>query len=360
MTGQLRQRCAGTASLVGVVSGDSGKVTLAGTPLGTFASSGVGTGIAVNITGLSLTGISAANYTLTAPASTASISPAALTVTANNQAVVYGAAIPVLTGTITGAVAGDGITASYATTAVAGSPVGAYSITATLNPNSKLSNYSVSITNGTLAIYSATVYPLALLESQGSAVEGDPGFTLTVTGANFGPGSVVLWNGSVRATQFVSSTQLTAEISASDISAAGTNLVTVANGAPNASTSAALLFLVQSSSQVPTITEASVSDFADGGGNHSLSVAGAEFLQGATVQWNGVALATTYISSSELSAVVPSSDYGCAAGGGYGDECSASERVIGGLPAAVTAIVCEVGLSHESMVEQPRQWLTNL
>jgi hypothetical protein len=61
---------------------------------------------------------------------------------------------------------------------------------------------------------------------------------------------------------------------------------------------------------VPTITQASVSDSAGGDGNHSLSVVGTDFLQGATVQWDGVALATTYISSSELSAVVPSSDYG--------------------------------------------------
>ncbi len=102
---------AGTASLVGVVSGDSGKVTLAGTPLGTFASSGVGSGIAVNITGLSLTGTSAANYTLTAPASTASISPAALTVTGltANSKTYDGTTAATLAGTasLVGVVSGD-------------------------------------------------------------------------------------------------------------------------------------------------------------------------------------------------------------------------------------------------------------
>ena len=153
-------------------------------PAGTFASANAGTGITVNITGLSLTGVSSANYTLTAPTATANISAAALTVIPTNQAVALGSAIPVLTGTILGEAAGDGITAIYATTAVMGSPVGAYSITATLNdPNSKLSNYSVSITSGTLVIFNnTTVYPIALLESQEGAVEGGPGFTLTVTG----------------------------------------------------------------------------------------------------------------------------------------------------------------------------------
>jgi hypothetical protein len=52
-------------------TGDTVSVT--GTPTGTFASSGVGTGIAVNITGLSLTGAQAGDYSLTQPTTTANI-----------------------------------------------------------------------------------------------------------------------------------------------------------------------------------------------------------------------------------------------------------------------------------------------
>ena len=48
------------------------------------------------------------------------VNPAALTVVANNQVAALGAAIPALTGTITGVFGGDGITASYSTSAVAG------------------------------------------------------------------------------------------------------------------------------------------------------------------------------------------------------------------------------------------------
>jgi sugar lactone lactonase YvrE len=242
---------------------------------------------------------------------TFTVSPAVLTVVVNNQAAAVGSGIPALTGSVTGAAAGDGITVSYATTAVTGSPAGTYPITATMDPNSKLPNYIVSITNGTLAIFNPTVYPLALLESQGNAVAGGPGFTLAVTGANFGPGSVVLWNGMARATLYVSSTQLTVQILAGDILAEGTNLVTVANGAPNAGTSAALVFVVQSSSPMPAITGASVANAADGSGNHTLSLTGTGLVPGSTVLWNGVSLATTvYVSPWEISAVVTSSDYG--------------------------------------------------
>src|SRR5260370_13228879 len=45
----------------------------------------------------------------------------------------YGDGNPMLTGTLTGVKNSDPITASYATTAVVGSPIGTYPITATLN-----------------------------------------------------------------------------------------------------------------------------------------------------------------------------------------------------------------------------------
>src|SRR5207248_6188120 len=55
-----------------------------------------------------------------------------------------------------------------------------------------------------------------------SAVAGGAAFTLTATGTNFAVTSVVRWNGSDRTTTFVSSTQLQAQITAADITTAGT------------------------------------------------------------------------------------------------------------------------------------------
>ena len=71
-----------------------------------------------------------------------------------------------------------------------------------------------------------------------------PAFTLTVNGSNFVPASVVLWNGSSRATAFVNSSQLTAQIGASDVASAGQDAVTVSNPAPGGGTSNSLSFTV--------------------------------------------------------------------------------------------------------------------
>jgi trimeric autotransporter adhesin len=53
----------GSPALNGVVLGDT--ISFSGTAIGSFATKGVGAGIAVNVTGLTLTGASAGNYTLT-------------------------------------------------------------------------------------------------------------------------------------------------------------------------------------------------------------------------------------------------------------------------------------------------------
>lgn len=63
-----------------------------------------------------------------------------------------------------------------------------------------------------------------------SKIAGTGAFTITVNGQNFSNTSVVQWNGSNRTTTYVSPTQLTANITASDIVTSGTALVTVANG----------------------------------------------------------------------------------------------------------------------------------
>ncbi len=95
----------------------------------------------------------APNYTFQFVAGTLTITPAALSVTANNKTRSFGVANPTLDGVLTGVTAGDNITASYSTTATISSPSGPYPITATLNdPGNKLGNYTVTNTPGTLTI----------------------------------------------------------------------------------------------------------------------------------------------------------------------------------------------------------------
>jgi trimeric autotransporter adhesin len=58
---------------------------------------------------------------------------------------------------------------------------------------------------------------------------GGSAFTLTVMGTNFANGATVYWNGGSRPTTFVSSTKVTAAITAADIATAQTIPVYVRN-----------------------------------------------------------------------------------------------------------------------------------
>jgi hypothetical protein len=69
-----------------------------------------------------------------------------------------------------------------------------------------------------------------------SAPAGSPDVTLTINGNNFSSNSVVAWNGTSLASSFVSSTQLTATIPASDIAQPETVYVYVYNPANGSKT----------------------------------------------------------------------------------------------------------------------------
>ncbi len=151
--------------------------------------------------------------------------------------------------------------------------------------------------------------PLLFSLSSTSATAGGAGFTLTVNGANFATNSVVLWNGAVRATTYVSSTQLTAAILAQDIANESTSLVTVANPAPNPGTSPAQPLAVMSATPVAKVKAVTVVDAADGSGNHVMTLTGTDFVSGSVVQWNGTSLTTNYVSPWQISAVITSAEF---------------------------------------------------
>jgi len=103
-----------------------------------------------------------ANYTVASTNGTLSVTAAALSVVANSTNRIYGAANPVFSGAISGIQNGDNITATYGTVATAVSPVGTYPITPTLvDPGNKLTNYTVSSTNGTLGVTAAALSVVA-------------------------------------------------------------------------------------------------------------------------------------------------------------------------------------------------------
>jgi hypothetical protein len=106
-----------------------------------------------------------------------------------------------------------------------------------------------------------------------AAKPGGAGFTLTVNGTGFVKGAAVDWNGSALATTFVSGSQLTAKVPASDIKTASTASVTVVNPGPGGGTSNVAFFSVT----VPTSSVALGAPTGFGVGSDPEEVAVADF-----------------------------------------------------------------------------------
>jgi hypothetical protein len=129
--GTLQASLAGNGAIT-PVSGDV--VILQGTAVGVFADKNVGNAKPVAVSGLSLAGADAGNYSLQLTGLFADITPATLTFTALAAQVVAGSALPVFTGALSGFVAGDDLAnattgeLSWSSPATAASPAGSYAI----------------------------------------------------------------------------------------------------------------------------------------------------------------------------------------------------------------------------------------
>jgi len=148
--------------------------------------------------------------------------------------------------------------------------------------------------------------PTAISISPSSATAGGAAFTLTVNGSSFNSSSVVRWNGTSRTTTFVSSSQLTASITAADIASAGTASVTVFNPAPGGGTSSGLTFTINN--PLPTTTTLSPAVATAGGAAFTLTVGGTNFNSSSVVRWNGSNRTTTFVSATQLTASITAAD----------------------------------------------------
>jgi uncharacterized repeat protein (TIGR01451 family) len=126
------------------------------------------------------------NYTVAYNTAAFTIGPAPASVTPNPATKTYGTADPILTGTLNGFLAADGVTATYSRTPgenVAGGP---YTISATLSPAAALGNYAVNYDTAGFSITPATpiviwadpadiTYPTPLGSTQLNATANVPG-----------------------------------------------------------------------------------------------------------------------------------------------------------------------------------------
>ena len=299
-------------TLVGIVDGDF--VSLTGTAVGTFATSSAGNNILVTVSGQSLTGAQASNYSLTEPTTTANITQQNLTVTgitANDKVYDGTTAATLNTGgaTLVGVISGDTVVLGT------GSAVGTFS-TSSVGTNipvavsgltisgAQSSDYSLTEPTTTASITNPVPTTISILPA--STTAGGVQFMLTVSGTNFNASSTVDFNGSARATTFVSSTTLTATITAGDIATAGTASITVVNPTPGGGISNAQTFTINN--PVPTLTSISSTSTNAGSSGFALTLTGTNFVASSSVLWNGSARATTFVSSTSLQAAILTSD----------------------------------------------------
>jgi hypothetical protein len=80
--------------------------------------------------------------------------------------------------------------------------------------------------------------------SPSSATHGGTDFQMRISGSGFAPNAFVAWNGSFRATAFISDKQLVVLIPAADIIATGNAAVAVTNPAPGGGTSPTTMFTI--------------------------------------------------------------------------------------------------------------------
>ncbi len=164
-----------TASYTGLVNGDT-SAAISGLVLSTAAASSPAGSYPITASGAS-----DPNYSISYLPGTLTIGQAPLTITATNQSMTYGGALPGLTAGYAGLVNGDtsaAISGLVLSTAATGSPAGSYPITA---GGASDPNYSISYLPGTLTIGKAplTITPNNQTMTYGGAL---PGLTASYMG----------------------------------------------------------------------------------------------------------------------------------------------------------------------------------
>ncbi|HEX3584337.1 MAG TPA: IPT/TIG domain-containing protein, partial [Thermoanaerobaculia bacterium] len=130
--------------------------------------------------------------------------------------------------------------------------------------------------------------------------------TITLNGSNFASTAVVRVNSANRTTTYVSPTQLTFTLLASDVATARTLTITVLN--PNNKISPSASYTIGPPSTVPTITLLSPDHVTAGSGAFTLGVVGTNFVNGSTVKSNSASRSTTFVDSQHLTAQMLASD----------------------------------------------------
>jgi hypothetical protein len=191
--------------------------------------------------------------------------------------------------------------------------------------------------NATFTITAVSALPTISSLAPSSASVGGPAFLLRVLGTNFVQSSMVQWNGANRSTHFVSTTEVDADILASDLTASGTASIVVVNptGASNT-----VQFTIQAVNPVPAISSLAPNNAQAGAAALLLKVLGRNFVQTSIVQWNGSNRTTHFVGTTEVDADIPASDLAAAG--------AASVNVVNPAPGGGTSDTAQFTISPVS------------
>ncbi|HKF47519.1 MAG TPA: FG-GAP-like repeat-containing protein [Terracidiphilus sp.] len=191
------------------------------------------------------------------PADTASYASATATVTlVVNQAtptITWATPAPISFGAALGSAQLDAtasVAGTFAYSPAAGTvpPVGNDTLSTTFTPTDS-TDYTTA--TGTVTLVVNPSGPAIASMSPAIAIAGNAAFTLTVNGSGFAQSSLVYWGSTALGTQFVSATQLTAQVPASEFATAGIIAITVQTPAPGGGTSNTLQFEVDPAGSTP-------------------------------------------------------------------------------------------------------------
>jgi len=186
--------------------------------------------------------------------------------------------------------------------------VSATKLTATVAPSLLAAVGSVTITVATpdgsasnslsLAIESFSIASI----SPARASVGDAGFTLTIAGSGFVPGTTVNFGGTVLKASAVTATQVTVAVTTDLLAKEGSIPVSVSS--PAGTVSNALAFTVTPAFRLNTLSPATV---LAGGPSFTLAISGAGFVSGTIVHVSTVDLASVLVDSGDILVSIPSS-----------------------------------------------------
>ena len=135
---------------------------------------------------------------------------------------------------------------------------------------------------------------------------GTAATSVTITGTGFTATTAVQIGGSVEVTTYISSTQVTASVPATQLANGGLLSVIALNGTATSASGAAVNLEIDN--PVPAITVFVPSSFATGALSTSISVTGTGFVPSTAIQINGTARSTSYVSSSQVNVILTTAD----------------------------------------------------